>query len=108
MKLSDVKAKIDEYFDRISPEEVIAQFEELGCEFEPNPIVLPLPVAEYAIPPTSHGPANWWIPKSTNLSTRISFVESIHILPVNHLITTADQFSKENEKSGNYSYTMSA
>ncbi|MCU0443641.1 MAG: hypothetical protein MUE85_01890 [Microscillaceae bacterium] len=34
MKLIDVKDKIDAYFDKVSVQEIITQFEELGYEFE--------------------------------------------------------------------------
>lgn len=35
MKLNDVKDKIDNYFNNISGEEIIKQFEDLGYEFVP-------------------------------------------------------------------------
>jgi hypothetical protein len=34
MKLEDIKQQIDDYFDKITSEEIIKQFEELGYEFE--------------------------------------------------------------------------
>lgn len=34
MKLKDVQHIIDEYFENVSPEEVIKNFEELGYKFE--------------------------------------------------------------------------
>jgi len=34
MKLADFKEQIDAYFERISPMEIVKQFEELGYEFE--------------------------------------------------------------------------
>ena len=37
MKLEDVKHLIDAYFDAVTPEDVIADFEELGYEFEEIP-----------------------------------------------------------------------
>jgi len=35
MRLADHKEKIDAYFDNISPDEIVKQFEELGYEFIP-------------------------------------------------------------------------
>ena len=35
MKLSDVKDKIDQYFETVSTDDLIKRFVELGCEFEP-------------------------------------------------------------------------
>lgn len=35
MKLSDVKAKIDAYYDNLNPTDFIRHFESLGYEFEP-------------------------------------------------------------------------
>ncbi len=35
MKLSDVKAQIDAYFDNLNPDDLIKRFEMLGYEFEP-------------------------------------------------------------------------
>ncbi len=34
MKLSDVKEKIDAYFDSVSPMDIVRKFEALGYEFE--------------------------------------------------------------------------
>jgi hypothetical protein len=34
MKLSDVKDKIDNYFNNITPEEVVKMFEDWGIELE--------------------------------------------------------------------------
>jgi len=38
MNLVDVSSKIDAYFDSVTPEEVVAQFEEMGYEFEDVPV----------------------------------------------------------------------
>lgn len=35
MKFSDIKEKIDAYFDSVSPMDIVRQFEEMGYEFEP-------------------------------------------------------------------------
>jgi hypothetical protein len=35
MKLSDVKAQIDAYFDNLNPDDLIKRFDLLGYEFEP-------------------------------------------------------------------------
>ncbi len=34
MKLDDVKHIIDNYFEKVTPEEVVKTFEDMGCEFD--------------------------------------------------------------------------
>lgn len=108
MKLSDVKAKIDAYFEQISGEEIVSQFEEQGCVFELNPIVLPFLPSAYAVPPTLDGAVAWQEFSASTRHVRVAIDNRLEVVSVKQVETTVDQFISPPDSTGNYSYTMSA
>lgn len=50
MKLADVKAKIDNYFNNTSSEEIMHQFEQLGYIFLDAPIIIDGLLSEEVLP----------------------------------------------------------
>ncbi|MCC6724996.1 MAG: hypothetical protein IT258_10835 [Saprospiraceae bacterium] len=107
MKLSDIKDKIDAYFDSVSPIEIVKRFEALGYEFEEieedNYVELHASKINRGYKPFSNQKGR----KVSTISAEIQGVQSkIEFLEVQQ-ISSDPAFTSEQFK-GNYGFAMAA